>query len=557
MPLVSKQSARVISVAAGTVISLACGSNYAYSAWGPQFAERLGLSATEGNLIGLAGNLGMYASGIPFGILNDARGHRIPLIVGVVCIGPGYFFLKYAYDKGQGSLGVPALCFFMALTGVGSCGAFLAAVKTSALNWPHHRGTATGFCLAAFGLSAFFFSFLASTALHGSVSQLLSLLSLGTFLMVSVSSFFVRVIPTSRYESVPSTRRILSSESNELRRTKSKDSGRIVVSSDDPGRQHDPSDPTSDTQKADLLPPNNRLGGIEAQEEADETSSLVSKSSSNAGEHFGEGPLVDKDMSHLVDIRGFALIPRLEFWLLFIVLGLLTGTGLMTINNIGNDARALWKHWDDSMTGDEVQKRQVLHVSLLSLFSFSGRLLSGIGSDILSKKYHLSRLWWHTASVLVFMLGQFFAISISNPNHLWAVSSLNGRQSPLFAPNPTPLANTHQVGYGILFGVYPAMIAETFGIAGFSLNWGIFTIAAAIGGNIFNLIYGRIYDAHSTILPNGARSCADGVDCYRGAYVGTLIACSVALGINGWCFVVERKRVRKAMEWRRSSGAGE
>ncbi|KAH0556937.1 hypothetical protein GP486_005276 [Trichoglossum hirsutum] len=43
--------ARVVSVVAATIISLSCGTNYVYSAWAPQFAERLRLSSTESNLI--------------------------------------------------------------------------------------------------------------------------------------------------------------------------------------------------------------------------------------------------------------------------------------------------------------------------------------------------------------------------------------------------------------------------------------------------------------------------------------------------------------------------
>jgi hypothetical protein len=42
---------RLIAVAAATCVSLACGTNYAYSAWGPQFAQKLQLSNTESNLI--------------------------------------------------------------------------------------------------------------------------------------------------------------------------------------------------------------------------------------------------------------------------------------------------------------------------------------------------------------------------------------------------------------------------------------------------------------------------------------------------------------------------
>jgi hypothetical protein len=40
---------------------------------------------------------------------------------------------------------------------------------------------------------------------------------------------------------------------------------------------------------------------------------------------------------HRPDISGFNLLPKPDFWLLFTLLGILTGIGLMTINNIGND----------------------------------------------------------------------------------------------------------------------------------------------------------------------------------------------------------------------------
>jgi hypothetical protein len=42
---------RLVAVIAATVISIACGTNYGYSAWAPQFAEKLRLTATESNLI--------------------------------------------------------------------------------------------------------------------------------------------------------------------------------------------------------------------------------------------------------------------------------------------------------------------------------------------------------------------------------------------------------------------------------------------------------------------------------------------------------------------------
>jgi hypothetical protein len=46
-------------------------------------------------------------------------------------------------------------------------------------------------------------------------------------------------------------------------------------------------------------------------------------------------------------------------------------------SNIGNDVNALWKHYDKSVTEDFLVHRQQIHVSILSVCSFAGRLLSG------------------------------------------------------------------------------------------------------------------------------------------------------------------------------------
>lgn len=47
------------------------------------------------------------------------------------------------------------------------------------------------------------------------------------------------------------------------------------------------------------------------------------------------------------------------------------------------------------------------------------------------------------------------------------------------------------VGYGFLFGVYPSLVVQVFGINGLSTNWGFMTIAPVISGNIFNILYGN------------------------------------------------------------------
>ena len=145
----------------------------------------------------------MYSMGIPVGIFVDNKGPRPSVIVGSFLLALGYFPLRQAYDRGSGS--VAACCFYSFCTGFGGCCAFAAAVKTSALNWPHHRGTATAFPLAAFGLSAFFFSIFAQYIFPGSTGDFLLLLAAGTFGMTFISFFFLRVLPHSAYSAIRPT----------------------------------------------------------------------------------------------------------------------------------------------------------------------------------------------------------------------------------------------------------------------------------------------------------------------------------------------------------------
>ena len=49
----------------------------------------------------------------------------------------------------------------------------------------------------------------------------------------------------------------------------------------------------------------------------------------------------------------------------------------MTTSNIGHNVNALWKHYDKSVTESFLVHHQQVHVSILSIGSFVGRLLSG------------------------------------------------------------------------------------------------------------------------------------------------------------------------------------
>jgi hypothetical protein len=95
----------------------------------------------------------------------------------------------------------------------------------AALNWPHHRGTATAFPLAAFGLSAFFYTLLSGLAFPGKTSSLLLLLSIGTSCLVLVCIPFLHIVGhNARYSVLPTNEDssgLPTRDSNQLHRTKS------------------------------------------------------------------------------------------------------------------------------------------------------------------------------------------------------------------------------------------------------------------------------------------------------------------------------------------------
>lgn len=69
--------------------------------------------------------------------------------------------------------------------------------------------------------------------------------------------------------------------------------------------------------------------------DTDETSSLMSKSSTSSSRGTpGQEDVSKPDaghVSHHLDIRGLALLSKLEFWDLFLMMGVMCGIGLMTI----------------------------------------------------------------------------------------------------------------------------------------------------------------------------------------------------------------------------------
>lgn len=135
----------------------------------------------------------------------------------------------------------------------------------------------------------------------------------------------------------------------------------------------------------------------------------------------------------------------------------------------------------------------------------------------------MSRFWCILISAVVFTLTQLMGTSINNPNQLYIISACTG------------------LAYGFLFGVFPSLVAHKFGISGLSQNWGVMTLAPVFSGNVFNLLYGTIYDHHSIIGKNGQRDCTEGLQCYQTAYTLTFFSGLAGIGVALYSIWSEKK----------------
>lgn len=85
--------------------------------------------------------------------------------------------------------------------------------------------------------------------------------------------------------------------------------------------------------------------------------------------------------------------------------------------------------------------------------------------------------------------------------------------------------------YGTLFGICPSLNLEFFGLRNFSQNWGFVSLSPVVAGNLFNLLFGKLYDANVDSDSQG-HECKLGEECYRKVFVVTTWCAVAATGLS-------------------------
>ncbi|KAJ6544286.1 major facilitator superfamily domain-containing protein [Mycena capillaripes] len=502
---------RITTLLASLFVAVGSGTNYVFSAYSPQLAARLNISHTQLNIVGLAANVGVYSSGPFWGRIVDSRGPRIPLAFAFLFLFLGYTGIRHFYDAGvpEGStlssfsLGLLIACSFM--TGTGGNAGFTGAVNSTAKSFPDKaRATTTGIVLSGFGLSAFFFSTLAHVLFPGDTSSFLLLLAGGTAITTVIGFFLVRAIPLSAAEGEHTVATAVAAEAEATIFNHGNDSHTPLLD-----EEAGPSSPAEDLSRG--------------------RPTSHTRSLSRSKEDALEGP----------NIYGRALWLNADFWLLFAILSLLSGTGLMYINNVGSMSQALFAKGNPNYDEVEASQWQATQVSTLSIMNFSGRIVIGLISDNAKNRFGFPRSYSLMLVSTLFFCSQLLTRQISEVTDLWKASALVG------------------FSYGTIFGLFPTVCIEFFGLSHFSENWGFLSLSPLVGGNLFSIAFGRNLDAHepgestgaaaaAAAVRSAAHQCLEGRTCYVSTLSLTGTACFAAIMLSALAAWRERRKLMAA-----------
>ncbi|OBA26821.1 MFS general substrate transporter [Hanseniaspora valbyensis NRRL Y-1626] len=173
------------------------------------------------------------------------------------------------------------------------------------------------------------------------------------------------------------------------------------------------------------------------------------------------------------DLPIYKTLTNWKFIGYYIILALLQGIGQTYIYSVGFIVQLLAGNNDEVDVVVDTAAIQSVQVSLIAIFSFAGRLLSGPLSDKLVMK-KAQRKWnivvsCCALSIASFSLTHFNSFDLNTKLHWLNLCSC------IFA-----------FGFGIVFGTYPAVIVDAFGTELFSSIWGIITTGGLITVKLFS-----------------------------------------------------------------------
>ncbi|KAI5966095.1 hypothetical protein CANMA_003341 [Candida margitis] len=519
---------RLTALIVSVFVALAAGTPYMYGVYSPQLIKHIGLTASDSATISLATNIGSGVGGLPGGLLIDHFGPQVSIFVGSLCILTGYFTMFKIYQHQYSNLFV--ICIAMALMGFGSITSYFATLKASQANFPKHKGVAGALPVSCFGFSATVFSIISASFFKDNTGGLLQFLAFFCGSVTLLGSFFVHVYVGDE-EDERENNLLTPIEGNAAQQHSALEEEAALTSDIEP--------PPQSLTRSDSLNGSFSFWGIGTRTPRSSISLQDSEATEVARsllevEQANKQP---KPRASPIETIKHRLVDKIYLVHYFIV-SITAGVGQVYIYSVGFIVAAQYyynKEHDVHPKYDLVARTlqiavhdpdaasiQALQVSILSIASFLGRIFAGFVSDYIHKTWHIQRLWIVQATLIVLSLAQYITISNTASFHLTAVAStLTG------------------ACYGLIFGTYPAVIADSYGTKTFSTNWGLICTGPLLTLYALNKYFGWIYDSQTD---GETGICYLGNECYKGAFELSFILCGIAFLVSAGLIYRQRNK---------------
>lgn len=508
---------RFIALFASLFVSLVAGTPYLYGVYSPQLVQKVGLSASDAATISVAVNIGSGTGGLPAGVIIDRAGPQVAIVLGSICIFLGYFSLNVIYVHEVQSLAL--ICLAMVFVGFGSVTSFFAGLKAAQANFPNHRGSAGALPIGAYGLAATIFSIIAAKFFDGQSGDLLAFLAYFCGSIAFIGSWFVHVYPEptmlTTLSSAVSLSEMNQEESSPMHRKPSLAGSLSFWGVGQRLRNASfvqlPSGPSEASAK-----PDTQL--ISIYSTANDLRTLLTSEESSLSDTTNTKPVIKPSV---IQSKGtLSVIGDLfrdkTYMIQFCILSLTSGICQMYIYTVGFIVTAQFEY--NGLVGSPATL-QALQVSTISLASFGGRVTGGLFSDYLRKKLRAQRQWVVVGAIFITFITQFLVMK-SNTVHMITLASLMTGSA-----------------YGLIFGSYPAIIADHCGTDHFTTAWGLGCCGPLIVLFSLEKVFGSIYDGHSN---KGV--CSVGNRCYEGAFQVSSTLCVLAAIITGALMYKKRQQ---------------
>lgn len=438
-------------------VALSTGTLFVYSVYSTELAERCLLDASQTGSLNISATIGTAFGGLFGGLITDIYGTQLPILVSCVSISLGYKWLYDSYRQGPNS-SMFLLLFSMFLVGVGSVSGYFSAIKAVTLNFPNYKSSAQSLTIASFAISSLLFLFISSSVLKGDIATFLYFMHVACGLLILLGFIFIRV------------------------------DGHF-----DDKKQHS-----------------------EGLRECTEVTRLLNESECEENAHL----LKDANDLKYMSLKKSLVHPI--FWYHYLILSLVQGLGQMYIYSIGFILKAIHYYYDNDISQKSdtpsLQTYQALHVSLIAISSFIGRLTSGPQSDFLVRKLNCQRHW-----ILILGLSLMFA------GHSVNFIDLTTLCSNIHLANKILLLASCIIGYayGFSFTCYPAIISDLFNMRNYSFIWGSIYTSTTFGLALMTTIFGYYYDSNSTEWDDRSKEyvCNRGSGCYSSTFQVTSGLC--------------------------------